>query len=92
MQIAENAGKDGAVVASQCGKGKAYDARNDKYVDMIEAGIIDPAKVTRLALQHGASVATMLITTEAMVVEEPEEDKPAMPNPAAGMGGGMGMM
>jgi chaperonin GroEL len=92
IQIAENAGKDGAVVASQCGKGKAYDARNDKYVDMIEAGIIDPAKVTRLALQHGASVATMLITTEAMVVEEPEEDKPAMPAPAGGMGGGMGMM
>ncbi len=93
MQIAENAGKDGAVVASKCGKGKAYDARNGKYVDMIEAGIIDPAKVTRLALRHGASVATMLITTEAMVVEEPEEEKPAVPNPAAGgMGGGMGMM
>lgn len=80
-QIAENAGKDGAVVASRCGNGKAYDAANDKFVDMIEAGIIDPAKVTRLALQHGASVATMLITTEAMVVEEPEEEKPGMPNP-----------
>ncbi|MFH1547668.1 MAG: chaperonin GroEL [bacterium] len=88
MQIAENAGKDGAVIASQCGKGKAYDARNDKFVDMIEAGIIDPAKVTRLALQYGASVATMLITTEAMVVEEPEENKPvSMPNP--GMDGMM---
>lgn len=87
-QIAENAGKDGAVVASKCGNGKAYDAANDKFVDMIEAGIIDPAKVVRLALQHGASVATMLITTEAMVVEEPEEEKtPAMPNP--GMDGMM---
>jgi chaperonin GroEL len=93
MQIAENAGKDGAVIASNCGDGKGYDARNDKYVDMVASGIIDPAKVTRLALQYGASVATMLLTTEAMVVEEPEDDKPdAAAAAAAGMGGGMGMM
>ena len=89
--IAENAGKDGAVVASLCGNGKGYDARLDKYVNMIDNGITDPAKVTRLALQHGASVATMLLTTEVVVVEEPEEEKPsAGPVGDPGMGG-MGM-
>lgn len=88
-QIAENAGKDGAVVASQCGKGKGYDARKDEYVDMIETGLTDPAKVTRLALQHGASVAGMLLTTEAVVVDEPEEEKE---NDAAAAGAGMGGM
>ena len=89
--IAENAGKDGAVVASLCGNGKGYDARLDKYVNMIDNGLTDPAKVTRLALQHGASVATMLLTTEVVVVEEPEEEKPsAGPVGDPGMGG-MGM-
>lgn len=94
MQIAENAGKDGAVIASNCGDGKAYDARNDKFVDMIQSGIIDPAKVTRLALIHGASVATMLLTTEAMVVEEPEEEgeNGGAGAAAGGMGGMGGMM
>lgn len=92
-QIAENAGKDGAVVASNCGKGKGYDARNDKYVDMIDEGLTDPAKVTRLALQHGASVAGMLLTTEAVVVDEPEDEKPDLGAAGADMGGmgGMGM-
>jgi len=89
--IAENAGKDGAVVASLCGNGKGNDARLDKYVNMIDNGLTDPAKVTRLALQHGASVATMLLTTEVVVVEEPEEEKPsAGPVGDPGMGG-MGM-
>ncbi|MDD3662082.1 MAG: chaperonin GroEL [Candidatus Dojkabacteria bacterium] len=83
-QIAENAGKDGAVIVSQSGKGKGFDARKEEYVDMIETGLTDPAKVTRLALQHGASVATMLLTTEAVVVDEPEPEKP---EPAPGMGG-----
>lgn len=90
-QIAENAGVDGAVVASNCGEGKGYDAAKDKYVDMFKVGLTDPAKVTRLALQHGASVATMLLTTESVVVEESEEEK--APAGGAGMGGieGMGM-
>ena len=91
-QIAENAGKDGAVIASECGKGKGYDARNDKFVDMLKEGLTDPVKVTRLALQHGASVATMLLTTEAVVVEEPEKEKPEPPAPDMGDMGGMGGM
>ena len=75
-------GKDGAY---------GYDALNSKYVDMFQAGIVDPAKVTRSALTNAASVASMLLTTEAAVVELPEEKSsaPAMP---AGMGGMPGMM
>jgi len=91
-QIAQNAGKNGGLVASKCGNGVGYDARNNKYVNMLEKGIIDPAKVTILALTYGASVASMLLTTEAVVVDEPEEKKKeALPaNP--GMGGMGGMM
>jgi chaperonin GroEL len=74
-QIAKNAGKDGAVVASNCHDNIGYNAKTDEYVDMLETGIIDPVKVTRLALVNAASVATMLITTEAVVAEIPE-DKP----------------
>lgn len=92
--IAQNAGKEGAVVVSQIGEGKGYNAREDKYVNMMEAGIIDPVKVTRLALENAASVGMLLLTTEAVVVDIPEEkeDMPAMP-PGGGMGGmpGMGM-
>lgn len=89
-QIAENAGQDGAVVAANCSEDKGYNAKNDEYVDMIKEGIIDPVKVTRLALVNGASVGTMLITTEA-VVAEIKKDEPDMP--MGGMGGGMpGMM
>lgn len=88
-QIAENAGQDGAVVASKCSGTKGYDAKNDKYVDLIEAGITDPVKVTRLALVNGASVATMLLTTEAVVADLPEEKKPAMPGMGDDMGGMM---
>jgi len=88
-QIAQNAGQDGAVVASQCHGNIGYNAKTDKYVDMLKEGIIDPVKVTRLALVNAASVATMLITTEAVVAEIPEEHKHES-NP---MGGGMdGMM
>ena len=89
-QIAENAGKDGAVVAANCDKKIGYDAKNDKYVDMIEEGIIDPVKVTRFALLNAASVGTMLITTEAIVADiKKEEDNVPMSNPGMGMGGMM---
>ncbi len=86
-QIAENAGFDGAVVSGklleQKDNKRGFDAQNEDYVDMVKAGIIDPTKVVRTALQDAASVAGLLVTTEAMVAEKPE-DKPAAP-----MGGGM---
>ncbi len=89
-QIAENAGLDGAVVAGKLLDGKdvkrGFDAQSETYVDMFKAGIIDPAKVVRIALQDAASVAGLLITTEAMVAEKPEKkDTPPMP-PGGGMG------
>jgi chaperonin GroEL len=92
--IATNAGQEGGVVAAQCNEKQGYDAKNDKFVNMFKAGLTDPVKVTRYALVFGASVATMLFTTEAVVADE-KEDKgnnsdSGMP---AGMGGGMpGMM
>ena len=97
-QIAENAGTDGAVVAGklleQKDKNKGFNAQTGEYVDMIKAGIIDPAKVVRTALQDAASVAGLLITTEAMVADSPAKDSgaPAMPDMGGmgGMGGGMG--
>jgi len=93
-QIAQNAGKDGAVVAEEVRrkeKGVGYNASRDTYEDMIKAGIIDPLKVTRSALQNAASVAAMVLTTEAAVADIPEVEKPEL-NPGA-MGGmpGMGM-
>ncbi|HRI06096.1 MAG TPA: chaperonin GroEL [Candidatus Dojkabacteria bacterium] len=88
-QIAENAGQDGAVVAANCDGSKGYDAKNDKYVDLLESGVMDPVKVTRLALVNGASVGTMLITTEAVVADLPEENKEAANPMAADMGGMM---
>lgn len=84
--IAENAGKEGSVIVSQIGKGRGYDARKEEYVDMIQAGILDPVKVTRLALENAASVASLLLTTEAVVVEKPKKEEPSMPNPGDGMG------
>ncbi|TPQ51738.1 chaperonin GroEL [Prosthecomicrobium hirschii] len=91
-QIAENAGVEGSIVVGKLLESKSatagFDAQSETYVDMVEAGIIDPAKVVRTALQDAASVAGLLITTEAMVAELPK-DKPAMP---AGGGGGMGGM
>jgi chaperonin GroEL len=93
-QIAENAGVSGAVVAGKLLESKdykfGYDAQNEKYTDMIKAGIIDPTKVVRIALQDAASIAGLLITTEAMVAEKPEP-KQAMPA-APDMGGMGGMM
>ena len=92
-QIVENAGTDGAVVAGklleQKDKNRGFDAQNGVYTDMVKAGIIDPTKVVRTALQNAASVAGLLITTEAMVAERPEKKEPAMP---PGGGGGMGDM
>ena len=94
-QIAENAGVDGAVVAGKLleGKGGAYgfDAQTEQYTDLVKAGIVDPTKVVRTALQDATSIAGLLITTEAMVAEKPE-DKPAMPAMPPDMGGGMGGM
>jgi chaperonin GroEL len=91
-QIAENAGVDGSIVIGKLlDKGDAnygFDAQTSEYVDMLKAGIIDPTKVVRLALQDAASVAALLVTTEAMVAEKPEK-KPA---PAMPHGGGMGDM
>lgn len=88
-QIAQNAGQDGAVVASKCDEKIGYDAKNDRYVNLIEAGITDPVKVTRLALVNGASVATMILTTEAVVADLPEKKAPAVPAMGDDMGGMM---
>lgn len=92
-QIAKNAGVDGSVIIERLKnseKGIGFDAVTGELVDMIEAGIIDPTKVTRSALQNAASVSSLLLTTEAAVAEIPEADEPAM-DPAAGMGGMGGM-
>ena len=94
-QIAENAGFDGAVIAGKVLEGKGatfgFDAQAGEYTDLVKSGIIDPAKVVRTALQDAASVAGLLITTEAMVAEKPDDKGagPAMPD-MGGMGG-MGM-
>ena len=92
-QIAANAGIDGAIVLDKIKNsrrtGYGYDALNDKYADMIKIGIVDPAKVTRTALENAASVAAMVLTTETLVADKKENTPaPAMP---AGMDGGMGM-
>ncbi len=91
-QIAENAGVDGAVVAGKIRESKdnafGFNAQTEEYGDMFKFGVIDPAKVTRTALEDAASVASLLITTEAMIADRPEpKAAPAMPG-----GGGMGGM
>ncbi len=92
-QIAENSGVEGSIVVGKILENKSetfgFDAQTEEYVDMVEKGIIDPAKVVRAALQDAASVAGLLVTTEAMVAELPK--KPAPPMPGGG-GGGMGGM
>ncbi len=93
-QIAYNAGAEGAIVVEkvkEAAKGIGYNAATGVYEDMIAAGIVDPAKVTRSALQYAASVAAMLLTTETVVADIPKKDDPAM-GMGGGMGGGMGMM
>ncbi|MBR4205026.1 MAG: chaperonin GroEL [Clostridia bacterium] len=92
-QIAENAGFEGSVVIDKIKnsgkKGYGFNAYTEEYVDMLEAGIVDPTKVARCALQNAASVAATVLTTEALVVNQPEKEQPA---PQGGMGGGMGGM
>lgn len=99
-KIAENAGLDGAVVANRVKKGDGknfgYDALNDKYCDMVEAGVVDPAKVVRSALQNATSVACLLLTTDSIIVEEPQDESDDHHDDhhhdmggMGGMGGGM---
>ncbi|MDE6347819.1 MAG: chaperonin GroEL [Bacteroides sp.] len=93
-QICANAGKEGAVVVQKVREGKAdfgYNARTDVYENLHAAGVVDPAKVTRVALENAASIAGMFLTTECVIVEK-KEDKPEMPMGAPGMGGMGGMM
>jgi chaperonin GroEL len=95
-QIVQNAGKEGAVIVEhvrdQKNENFGYNAQTEELEDLVKAGVIDPAKVTRTALQNAASIAGLMLTTEAMVSELPEDDKaPAMPGGMGGMGGGMGM-
>jgi chaperonin GroEL len=89
-QIAENAGEDGAVIAGKVLDKDEYnwgfDAQTGEFKDLVKAGIIDPTKVVRTALQDAASVAGLLVTTEAMVAEKPEKKAPAMPPGGGGMG------
>jgi chaperonin GroEL len=90
-QIAENSGVEGSIVVGKILENKSqtfgFDAQTEQYVDMLNAGIVDPAKVVRVALQDAASIAGLLITTEAMIADRPKPDAPAMPG-----GGGMGGM
>jgi chaperonin GroEL len=93
-QIAENAGVEGSIVVGKVTDQKSasfgYDAQTDEYGDLIKKGIIDPAKVVRVALQDASSVAGLLVTTEAMVAEMPKKDSGAAAMPGGGMGmGGM---
>jgi chaperonin GroEL len=95
-QIVQNAGKEGAVVVERVRAEKnenvGFNAQTEVFEDLVKAGVIDPAKVTRTALQNASSIAGLMLTTEAMVSEIPEDDKtPAMPGGMGGMGGGMGM-
>jgi chaperonin GroEL len=95
-QIAENAGVEGSIVVGKITDNAqsetfGFDAQTEEFVDLVQAGIVDPAKVVRTALQDASSVAGLLVTTEAMVAELPKkESAPAMPG--GGMGGGMGGM
>lgn len=92
-QIVVNAGLEGAVIVQKVREGKGdfgYNAQTDKFENLLKAGVIDPAKVTRIALENAASIAGMFLTTEAVIVEEKEENP--MPNPAMGGGGMPGMM
>jgi chaperonin GroEL len=95
-QIVFNGGLEGSVVVNKVKEGEGafgFNAATGEYEDLIKAGVIDPAKVSRCALQNAASVASLMLTTEAMVAEKPKEDEPKMPAGGGGMGGmgGMGM-
>jgi chaperonin GroEL len=91
-RIAQNAGYEGAVIIGRIrdeGDGRGFDAANGEWTDMVKAGIVDPAKVTRSALQNAASIAGLVLTTESAVVEKPEEEEPAA---AGGPGNGPAFM
>ena len=93
-QIVQNAGLEGSVVVQRIKQEKTnvgYDVNQDNYVDMIQAGVIDPTKVTRSALQNASSIAALLLTTECLITDKPEKDAPAMPQMPGGMGGMGGM-
>jgi chaperonin GroEL len=94
-QIVANAGEEPSVIMHKVAEGSGnfgYNAANGEYGDMVEMGILDPTKVTRSALQNACSVAGLMITTEAMIADEPKDDAPAMPGGGMGDMGGMGMM
>lgn len=94
-QIAGNAGVEGAIVADEVKKHQGaygFNAETEKYEDLIKSGVIDPTKVARTALQNAASIASLMITTEALVADKPEEKKNGPAMPPGGMGGGMGGM
>jgi chaperonin GroEL len=93
-QLAQNAGLEGSVVVQRVRQEKTnvgYDVNQDAYVDMIDAGVIDPTKVTRSALQNASSVAALLLMTEAIVTEKPEKEEKMPPMPPGGGYGGGGM-
>ncbi|MEI6971192.1 MAG: chaperonin GroEL [bacterium] len=94
-QLVENAGLEGAIIIEEVKKSKGsmgYNVATGKYVDLIKDGVVDPAKVSRTALQNAASIAGLLLTSECMVTELPEDEKPAPAGGPGGMGGGMGDM
>ena len=89
-QIIANAGEEGAVIVQKVKEGKddfGYNARTDKFENLYKAGVIDPTKVTRIAIENAASIASMLLTTECVIADEPEDTNSAAA--MAGMGGGM---
>ncbi|MYA43921.1 MAG: chaperonin GroEL, partial [Gemmatimonadetes bacterium] len=89
-QIAANSGAEGSIVVAKVRDGEGgfgYNAQTDEYENLVRAGVIDPTKVVRSALQNAASIASLLLTTEAVVVERPEDEKPAMPGGGGDMGG-----
>jgi chaperonin GroEL len=92
-QIAQNAGQEGSLIVQRLKSDKSptlgYNAATGEYEDMVKAGILDPAKVTRSALQHAASISSLILTTECIVTDKPEEEKAAAPAPGGGMGGMM---
>ncbi len=91
-QIAENSGHDGAVVVNEVKNGKddyGFNAQTEKYENLVKSGVIDPTKVTRIAIENASSVAGLLLTTEATIVEKPEKKEAMPPMPHGGMGGDM---
>jgi chaperonin GroEL len=94
--IVENAGIEGSIVVQKVREGKddyGFNARTEKYENLYKSGVIDPTKVTRVALENAASIAGMLLTTECVLAEVKEKNPPMMPNPGmGGMGGMDGMM